>query len=304
VQEVFESANLPKYTKRSHAFAGLVACGRCGCALTAEIKKGRYVYYHCTGGRGRCGNTYVREEELSRLFADVVRRVQVPVDVADWIAEALRESRGDKERYHRTAAMQLQQQYLAVQAKLDQGYEDRLVGRITDELWLRKSDWEAELASIRRETARHERASHDYGATGSKILELAKNAHNLFIRQDPHEQARLLKTLVSNSTFDRGSLSVAYVKPFDLLVEGNETENWLGGRDSNPDTVVQRLGERSHAARSGHYLRALQSERAFTSTARSRIPTNCHMAICSRIRTVRRQRNRPRIVCPSPRGMI
>jgi hypothetical protein len=25
-----------------------------------------------------------------------------------------------------------------------------------------------------------------------------------------------------------------------LLVEGNETENWLGGRDSNPDTVVQR----------------------------------------------------------------
>jgi hypothetical protein len=49
----------------------------------------------------------------------------------------------------------------------------------------------------------------------------------------------LLKTLVSNSTFDRGSLSIAYVKPFDLLAEGNETEDWLGGRDSNPDNVVQ-----------------------------------------------------------------
>jgi hypothetical protein len=24
------------------------------------------------------------------------------------------------------------------------------------------------------------------------------------------------------------------LKPFDLLVEGNETENWLGGRDSCP----------------------------------------------------------------------
>jgi Recombinase zinc beta ribbon domain len=91
VQEVFESANRPKYTKHRHAFAGLVACGRCGCAMTADVKKGRYVYYHCTGGRGRCGNTYVREEELSRLFEDVVRRVQIPGDVADWIAEALRE---------------------------------------------------------------------------------------------------------------------------------------------------------------------------------------------------------------------
>ena len=240
VQEVFVSGNRPKYTKRRHAFAGLVNCGLCGCAMTAELKKGRYVYYHCTGGRGRCGNTYVREEELSKLFAGAVKRVQVPPEVADWIAEALRDSKDDKERFHRTALMQLQQNYLAVQAKLDRSYEDRIAGRITDELWLRKSgEWESELAAVRRETAKHEKASHDYGATGSKILELAKSAHNLFIRQDSHEQARLLKTLVSNCTFDRGSLSVTYVKPFDLLADGNESGNWLGGRDSNPDKRSQ-----------------------------------------------------------------
>jgi hypothetical protein len=67
-----------------------------------------------------------------------------------------------------------------------------------------------------------------------EILELAKSAHNLFIRQDPNEQARLLKTLVSKCNFDRGSLSVAYVKPFDLRVDGNESGNWLGRRDSFP----------------------------------------------------------------------
>ncbi len=49
----------------------------------------RNVYYHCTGGRGPCGNAYVREDEFSPLFADVVRRVHVPNDVGDWIAEAL-----------------------------------------------------------------------------------------------------------------------------------------------------------------------------------------------------------------------
>jgi hypothetical protein len=74
-------------------------------------------------------------------------------------------------------------------------------------------------------------------------------------------------------------------------LEPNELEDlnlseWLGGRDSNPDNVVQRLGERSNAPRSGHILRALRAERAFASTARSRIPTNCHMTIRSRIRTV------------------
>ncbi len=201
--------------------------------MTADVKKGRYVYCRCTGGRGRCGNTYIREEELSRLFEDVVRRVQIPPDVSDWIAEALRDSQGDKERFHRPAVMHPEQQYLATQAKLDRAYDNRLAGRITDELWLRKSaEWEAELASVRRETAKHEKVSHDYEVTGSKILELANNAHNLFAVNDPRDQARSLKVMASTCTFDRGSLLVAYVKPFDALLSGNETGNWLGVRDA------------------------------------------------------------------------
>jgi site-specific DNA recombinase len=57
VQAVFDQANRPRYTKHQHAFTGLLTCGCCGCAITAEVQKGRYVYYHCTGFRGRCGNT-------------------------------------------------------------------------------------------------------------------------------------------------------------------------------------------------------------------------------------------------------
>jgi Recombinase/Recombinase zinc beta ribbon domain len=225
VQAVFDQANRPRYGKHQHAFMGLLTCGRCGCAITGEVQKGRYVYYHCTGFRGRCGNTYVRDEELSRLFEDVVRRVQIPVEIADWIADALRESQDDKERFHRTAVMHLQQQYLSVQSKLDRAYEDRLAGQDHGRV-VGQEVGEA----IRRETGRHEKASHDYSVTGSKILELAKNAHNLFIRQNSREQSRLLKTLLSNCTFDRGSLSATYTKPFDLLVRATKTEiGWEAG---------------------------------------------------------------------------
>jgi hypothetical protein len=52
----------------------------------------------------------------------------------------------------------------------------------------------------------------------------------LFIQQNSHDQARFLKTLVSNCAFDRGSLSATYRKPFDMLVEGNQTEiGWEAG---------------------------------------------------------------------------
>jgi hypothetical protein len=115
-----------------------------------------------------------------------------------------------KERFGRTAVMQLQQQYLAVQAKLDQAYDDRLAGRITDELRLRKSaEWEAELGTIRRETARHERATHDQAATGSKILELAKNAQSV-------HSAGFTRTGASAENTDI-ELDVLSRKPFSCL---------------------------------------------------------------------------------------
>jgi hypothetical protein len=53
VQRVFVAANHPPHgTKRQHSFVGLVKCARCGCSFTAELKKGQYVYYHCTGRQG------------------------------------------------------------------------------------------------------------------------------------------------------------------------------------------------------------------------------------------------------------
>ena len=143
------------------------------------------MYYHCTGGRSRCGNAYVREEDLSQLFAGAVKRVQMPPDVADWIAEAPRDSKDDKERFHRTAVMQLQQNYLAVQAKLDRSYEDRIAGRITDELWLRKSgEWEAELAAVFGQTSgdQYPRPTRRPRARFHDDLHVAAEEH-----EEPHE---------------------------------------------------------------------------------------------------------------------
>jgi len=57
--------------------------------------------------------------------------------------------------------------------------------------------------------------------------------HGADVAKNPREQARLVKTLVSNSTFDRGSLSATYVTPFDVFASGSKTGKWLLGLDSN-----------------------------------------------------------------------
>jgi hypothetical protein len=121
-----------------------------------------------------------------------------------------------------------------VTSKLDRGYDDLTSGRISDEFWTRKSkEWELELATSHQELGRVQRPDRAACVSASKILELAKQAETLFKSQNPAEQRRLLETVLSNCTFDCGSLSPSYASPFDLLVKRNETGDWRRGWDSS-----------------------------------------------------------------------
>jgi len=45
--------------------------------------------------------------------------------------------------------------------------------------------------------------------------------------------------VTSNSTFDRGSLSPTYVKPFDVLANGGKTGDWLATLDDFRNWLIR-----------------------------------------------------------------
>lgn len=71
VQEVLDVRWRKKHRKVTHdfAFSGMIRCGHCECSLVGEKKKQRYIYYYCTGYRGKCGERYASEENVRREFA-------------------------------------------------------------------------------------------------------------------------------------------------------------------------------------------------------------------------------------------
>jgi len=234
VQKVFSSHNRPKQRKHEFCFTGLLTCGRCGCAVTAEVKKNKYVYYHCTGFKGNCGNSRIREEELGLKFGDLVKRIEISDDVVEWIKEALLESHTEEKEYHDKQIGSLQGQYTRLQNRLDAMYVDKLDGKISEEFYERKSDeWRKEQEDFREAIEKHEKANVNYLAQGTQILELAKKAYSLYLGQDPTEKRKLLNILLSNCTFDSGNLYPTYNRPFDMLVENKEIVDWLPGQDSN-----------------------------------------------------------------------
>jgi len=73
---------------------------------------------------------------------------------------------------------------------------------------------------------------------GRKNSRTRKRAETLYKSQDPAEQRRLLETVLSNCTFDSGSLCPTYSKPFDLLVRGTKPGNGgEGGIRTQPDSL-------------------------------------------------------------------
>ncbi len=251
VQDILSDKGKRRTGRQKHdwAFRGLVSCGHCGCALVAEIKKHKYIYYHCTGNKGKCPERYVREEVLAERFGDALKAIRIDSDVLDWVVKALRESHTDERRYHEERIKALQTQYTKLQGRIDAMYVDKLDGTIDGAFFERKAaEWRTEQTDLLRRVEHHQSANSAYLDEGVQLLELAGKAWELYQRQPMAEKRRLLNYVCSNSIWMNGQLIPTYRKPFDLLAEmpveektkkaalqvkGDLFEKWLPSVDSN-----------------------------------------------------------------------
>ncbi|RLE28568.1 hypothetical protein DRJ54_06290 [Candidatus Acetothermia bacterium] len=225
----------PARRSRRFPFRGLLQCGYCGCKITASLEKGKYIYYHCTHGKGRCEQGYVRQETLSDRLASVVEAVSLTKEDVEYLLSLVRRRHG--QRYRQT--IEWRQKLLARKEQLEnllkKAYEDKLEGRISEERWQRyDSEWSRELAVIEEELDKLERKPVPRWDDLDATFELLQMAPDLYRRQSDEERARLLNILVSNLILKGENAVPIYKKPFNYVVIGRETGNWLGERDSNP----------------------------------------------------------------------
>ena len=244
------------------AFSGLITCAKCGCSVVGEIKKQKYIYYHCTGYADKCRGEptscrrkYVREEVLEKQFTAMLGQLHFDDEVLEWVREALHASHADERREHEGAVKRLRTEYDRLQARIDAMYIDKLDGKIGGDFFDKMAgQWREDQSRCLRDIERHQDADESYMSEGVQILELASNAQSLFERQPAREKRRLLNFLLSNCSWEDGEVIATFRQPFDLLAktvadaarvnaEDNadltENEIWLGDLDSNQDYTGQ-----------------------------------------------------------------
>ncbi len=252
VQEILDGRHKRKHRKVTHDFvySGMVRCGHCGCSLVGEVKKGRYVYYHCTGYRGKCPEPYTREEVLEHQVAARLRDLVVPAAVVDWLQSELVESDRTEQAVRAEALRRQRKDEERLEARLDLLYEDRLEGRIDTATYDKKaSGIREQLEQIRRRIRNTNLIPFPAISEAVDLMALTSRAADLFLEQDGAEQRKLLRLVLQEASWKGGELRMCLREPIENLALSNRAshtnngelsegrpnfDNWRRGGDSNP----------------------------------------------------------------------
>lgn len=234
VQDLLLNPYKSKSKKGLFPYTNLITCGVCGCALTAEIKKGKYVYYHCTGHKGNCKQPYLRQEKIDTCFEELLESIHISEDVQSIILRGVRESFNDKIEYHNNRINQIEKQIKLLQSRIDQTYLDKIDKKISEDFWrLHTDEWIEEKETLTRSLLSSQKADSTYLENANLILELSRKAAGLFKTQNAERKRQLISMLVSNCSYKDEKLDVQLKKPFDMIMKMSKVGKWCARQDSN-----------------------------------------------------------------------
>lgn len=220
VQELFGRPHRPRPLRRDFAFTGMIRCGACGLAVTAEEKMNRYgyryTYYHCTR---RKREAYCREKciALATLEQEIVGFLG-SLRIAGW-------SRSWLEANFPNRDVQIGAERDAKRTSLDASIKrlDQELGILTG-LRLRDLIDDGEFTAqrgdltARRLTLGQSRESLQDPTEWIEPLEMfvsfCNRAVDCFLRGDLIQKRLILETVGSNLYLKDGNLSIEARKPF------------------------------------------------------------------------------------------
>jgi hypothetical protein len=153
--------------------------------------------------------------------------------IAD-VTRYLKEIHESESHFHTESPQALRAEQDRIQKRLNQIYDDKLDGLITEKMYLeRVSTYKSRQAEIVEQMGRHEKADQNFYITANLLMNLAARAREIFESSEADENRQLLDLVFQNLQLKDGSLSVSVREPFLTMLDfENRPEEW-GRADSN-----------------------------------------------------------------------
>ncbi len=222
-----------QYASKPYIFRGLVRCKKCGCAMSPETAKGKFIYYSCTNAKkDLCDKKiYIPEKDFLKPIYKLLEAFEsIPQAKIDEIVEGLKKSNEGKDLYHKEAIRALQQEYNTIQVRLSRLTDLLLDQSITkDEYDKKLKEMKEKQYDINIQIEDHTRADENYYITASTVLNLAKNAFELFKSSEVPEKRAILNYLLQNCVANENKLEFSIRSPYNHILTFANQPNWLRG---------------------------------------------------------------------------
>lgn len=231
-EDVLHGRLHPKPKKHFYSARGYLRCGSCGCAITADTKKG-FVYYYCTNGKGVCTahKKYLRSEVIDKLMSEMFTELKFDEELIAICAEAYKTRYQSKTEYVENAKSSLEQELTSLaerESLLTDGYSSGVI---------RKELFEEKMLDLKNKRVELQKQIAEIEAKGGVSAVTFEQVHNVFIQgsraaekyllADDVEKREMLQNLLSNATIENGKvLQFLFKSPYQLLANTPKTASY------------------------------------------------------------------------------
>jgi site-specific DNA recombinase len=233
------NANPKRWAGLPYAYRGLINCSECGCRVTFEIHKKKYVYGHCTQAKGKHNASYILEVEFTKQFMNLFESITIPERAYIQISKAVRLKSESVIKQKEKDKIIIETEIKKYQNRIDGLIEAKLDRLIDEEMYRRKaSEYQESMDVLQRKLQTFELNENERLENISHLLMLARKWPVLFEKANFEQKRFLVNLVLSNLELKDKQLRWKLKKPFDTMAFCNENGNWLGRRDLNPRMLV------------------------------------------------------------------
>ena len=229
-----------KMVKHETVFKGLIKCVNCGCTVTPDIKKGKYIYLKPNTKKidgKKCDCKQINENKANDMVSKVFKSMTISEDVLQGYLAELKTRFEMTNKEEANERLNLTKQLTFLDSRFDRLKKTYLDGDFSREEYLKeKQDIELEQKFIENKIAQLSTDNKEFEITLEYLLELVSKINFLYESSRIDKKRKILNLVFSNFFLNGSNLSYELKKPFDLMVKKAYCLlNWAR-RDSNSYT--------------------------------------------------------------------
>lgn len=217
-----------QYANKPMLLRGLITCNKCGCAVSGDIKKQKYVYYSCSNSKGICKKKWIKEEVIVKTLLETFDKISLPDDKIQKIIDFIKQTHHQQQEFFNQTQQALRKELDQIQNRLSKLVDMHLDGTVDAETYKNKTaEYKNRQREITSEMQNQVELDETHLITIHKVLRLAKFSREIFESSNLEEKQQLLRFVYSNLKLDGETLHAELKEPFFSMQKIGEQPIWL-----------------------------------------------------------------------------